>query len=360
MPDLFSPISFRGNELKNRIAVSPMCQYSSTDGFATDWHLVHLGSRAVGGAALVMTEATAIEPRGRISPDDLGMYLDEHIEKWQQITKYIKEYDAIPGIQLAHAGRKGSTAASWKVGSRTNKVSLDESNGGYAVIGPSAVAFGPNYKIPQEASLADIENIIANFAQAAQRAVSAGFKWIEIHAAHGYLLHSFYSPLSNFRADQYGGSFENRIRLLLEVVKAVSAVIPEDIIRAVRLSASDWVDGGWSIDDSVRLSRILKTEGIDLIDASSGYIRHGDNYNYSPGWQVPLAEAIKKEAGIATGAVGLITQAEQANEIIRSGKADLVFLAREMIRDPYWPYRAALTLKADAKQVLPLKYSYAI
>ncbi|MBY0359280.1 MAG: NADH:flavin oxidoreductase/NADH oxidase [Candidatus Obscuribacterales bacterium] len=359
MNTLFSPITFRSLTLRNRIGVSPMCQYGSVDGFASDWHLVHLGSRAVGGAGLVIAEASAVEARGRISPDDLGIYKDEHIDALRRITKFIEEYGAVPGIQIAHAGRKGATANPWKLGSRHEKVDLSDQDGGWEIVGPSAIPFSETSRLPKSLTKEEIAEITQAFGQAALRSLKAGFKWLEIHAAHGYLLHSFYSPLSNKRTDEYGGSFQNRIRFLIEVTQEVRRHWPEHLPLAVRLSASDWVEDGWSLADSIALSKVLKTLGVDLIDCSSGFIRAGDRYEQGPGWQVALASAIKAEAGIATAAVGMISQAQLANEIILNGKADLVFLARELIRDPYWPFHAAKELGA-VTAILPHKYNYAI
>jgi 2,4-dienoyl-CoA reductase-like NADH-dependent reductase (Old Yellow Enzyme family) len=357
---LFSPLTLRGVTLRNRIGVSPMCQYISVDGFANDWHLVHLGSRAVGGAGLVVVEASGVEARGRISPDDMGIYKDEHIAKLKQIAMFVQEYGAVPGIQIAHAGRKGSTMNPWKIGNRHEKRDVSDADGGWPVVGPSPVAFSPKSRIPHELTISEIEQIQQAFAAAATRALQAEFKFLEVHSAHGYLLHSFYSPLSNFRTDEYGGTFENRVRMLLETVEQVRAVWPSELPLSVRLSASDWVEGGWTVDDSVRLAVLLKERGVDIVDCSSGMIRAGDRYDQTPGWQVPLAEKIRLEAHIPTAAVGVITEPEQADEIVRSGKADLVFLAREMMRDPYWPFHAARKLGVADAQTLPKNYTYAI
>ena len=357
--NLFSPLTLRMITLRNRIGVSPMCQYYSKDGFADDWHLVHLGSRAVGGAGLVMVEASAVEARGRITPDDLGIYMDEHIPKLKQITDFISKFGAIPAIQIAHAGRKGSTKNPWKGGNRHNKQALSNEEGGYDVVGPGNEPFSEFSRIPHALSKVEIEEIQEKFVAAAKRSLAAGFKLLEIHSAHGYLLHSFYSPLSNSRDDEYGGSFENRIRFLLELSTKVRAVWPEELPLSVRISASDWVEGGWSVEDSVELAKRLKTLGVDIVDCSSGNIRAGDRYNMQPGWQVPLAEAVRNGADIPTAAVGMITEAEQANNIISEGKADLVLLARQMMRDPYWPYHAAKQLGVIA-DTIPLNYSYAL
>ena len=361
---LFSPLKIKSVTLKNRIAISPMCQYHSVDGFAEDWHLVHLGSRAVGGAGLVVMEASGVEARGRISPDDLGIYKDEHIEKLKQITTFISSFAAVAGIQIAHAGRKASTRNPWKGGNRHEKEYLTSENGGWEIVGPSPLPFSESSTVPKELTIEEIHSIQDSFAAAAKRAYAAGFKWLEVHAAHGYLLHSFYSPLSNKRSDKYGGSLENRMRNTLETVEKVRAAWPEELPLTVRISASDWAEGGWTPEDSVILARALKERGVDLIDCSSGFIRAGDRYPLAPGWQVPLARKVRSEAGIATGAVGLLTEAEQAHAVIQNGDADLVFIARESIRDPYWPYHAARALGSavveDARKVLPKNYSYAI
>jgi 2,4-dienoyl-CoA reductase-like NADH-dependent reductase (Old Yellow Enzyme family) len=360
---LFSELKIKDITLRNRIAVSPMCQYNSIDGLANDWHLVHLGSRAIGGAALVITEAAAVEAIGRICPDDLGIWSDDQIAPLKKITTFIESFGAVPGIQIAHAGRKASTRNPWKDGgSRHEKQNVPESDGGWQPVGPSALPFSDNSITPRELSIAEIEAIQDKFAQAAERAYKAGFKWLEVHAAHGYLLHSFYSPLSNKRTDKYGGSLENRMRNALETIDKVRKVWPQNLPLTVRISASDWVEGGWSVDDSVILAAEMKKRGVDLIDCSSAFVRAGDRYQYGPGWQVPLAKAVKEQAQILTGAVGMITEAQQADQIIKNGEADLVFLAREMIRDPYWPYHAAQELmdKAEAKKILPVNYSYAI
>ncbi len=362
--NLFSPFTLRSVTLRNRIGVSPMCQYASVDGFASDWHLVHLGSRAIGGAGLVILEASGVEARGRISPEDLGLYKDEHIDMLKKITEFIEQYGAVPGIQIAHAGRKASTKNPWKVGNRHEKQEISDADGGWLPVAPSAVPFTPGSRAPHELTVDEIKEIQLAFQSAASRALQAGFKWLEIHGAHGYLLNSFYSPLANFRTDEYGGSFENRTRMIIETTKLVRQVWPEHLPLAVRLSASDWVEGGWTVDDSVELAKILKELGVDLVDCSSAYVRPGDHYAYGPGWQVPLAEKVRAEAKIATAAVGMITDAKQANEIISSGQADIVLLARQLMRDPYWPYHAAQALEEElglkAKSVLPANYSYAI
>ncbi|GAB3326100.1 NADH:flavin oxidoreductase/NADH oxidase [Larkinella ripae] len=343
MPDLFSPLTIRSIQFKNRIAVSPMCQYSSEDGFANDWHLVHLGSRAVGGAALVMTEAIAVSPEGRISPDDLGIWKDEHLPFLKRITAFIEAQGAVPGTQLAHAGRKASHNRPWDGG----KAIAPDDERGWQTVAPSPVPFSPAEPEPLELSAEGLEKVIADFVAAAGRALAAGFKVIELHAAHGYLIHEFLSPLSNQRTDQYGGSFENRTRFLLELLERVQTVWPKEYPLFVRISATDWTEGGWTADDAVALSAILKEKGVDLIDCSSGGNVAGARIPLSPGYQVPFAEKVKKETGMLTGAVGLITTAEQASEIIASGQADLVLLARELLRDPYFPLHAAQQLGAE-------------
>jgi 2,4-dienoyl-CoA reductase-like NADH-dependent reductase (Old Yellow Enzyme family) len=351
---LFAPLQLREIRLRNRIGVSPMCQYSSLDGFANDWHLVHLGSRAVGGAALVVTEATAVLPEGRISPEDLGIWKDEHIEMLARIFRFIEGQGAVAGVQLAHAGRKASTAAPWKTGEHV----VAEKEGGWRpIFAPSPLPFSPDDIIPEELDHSGIERVVQAFADAARRALEAGAKVIEIHAAHGYLLHSFLSPLSNQRTDEYGGSFDNRTRALREVIAAVRAVWPEGFPLFVRISATDWVEGGWDIDQSVALAQQLKKLGVDLIDCSSGGAVPGAKIPVGPGYQVPFAERIRQEAGICTAAVGTITTAEQADRIIRTGEADLVFLARALLRDPYWPIHAALSLGAEIR--IPPQYERA-
>ncbi len=348
MSKLFSPLTIKNVTLKNRIVVSPMCQYSSVDGFANDWHLVHYGSRAVGGAGLIFTEAAAVSPEGRISPDDLGIWKDEHIPGLKRITDFIHQNGSIAGIQLAHAGRKASTASPWKGGKQ-----VDEANGGWKTVAPSPVGFTSDVIPPAELDSAGIQKVNADFKAAAQRALSAGFKVIEIHAAHGYLIHEFLSPLSNHRNDNYGGSFENRTRLLREVVTAIRSVWSKENPLFVRISASDWTDEGWTINDSVALTSILKPLGVDLIDCSSGGNVAKVIIPLAPGYQVPFAEEVRK-CGILTGAVGLITTAEQAEAIIDEGKADVVFFAREILRNPYFPLQAAQQL--DTETEWPAQY----
>lgn len=326
-----------------------MCQYSAQDGHPTAWHLVHLGSRAVGGAALVMTEATGVQAIGRISPTDTGLYLDSHVDAWLPIVQFIQEQAAVAGIQLAHAGRKASTEAPWLGG---KPIALD--HGGWTPVAPSPVAFDTGYNVPKELTIAEIDQIVADFEAAARRALKAGFQVVEIHAAHGYLLHEFCSPLSNQRHDEFGGSFDNRIRLLLRVAKAVRDFWPPDKPVFVRISATDWHEGGWDIAQSVELCRRLKSLGIDLVDVSSGGLVPGVRIPAGPGYQVGFAAAIRREAGIATGAVGMITDPIQAETIISSEQADMVLLAREMLRDPYWARRAAQMLGVKIKP--PVQY----
>ena len=340
---LFSPLTLRGITLANRITVSPMCEYSSVDGFANDWHLVHLGSRAVGGAGLVFTEATAVVPEGRISPEDLGIWKDEHIPMLARITSFIREHGSVAGIQLAHAGRKASTAAPWKGG---KPVGIED--GGWSpIFAPSAIPFDHGYQTPAALDKAGIRHVVSSFAGAARRSLDAGFEVIELHAAHGYLINEFLSPLSNTRTDEYGGSFENRTRLLREIIESVRETWPESLPLFVRISATDWIDGGWDVEQSVELARMIAPLGIDLIDCSSGGNVPKVRIPVGPGYQVPLADRVRNESGVPTGAVGLITSARQADGIVCSGKADLVFLAREELRDPYFPLHAARELGAQ-------------
>lgn len=359
MPHLFDEFKLRGVTLRNRIGVSPMCQYWSEDGMASDWHLVHLGSRAVGGAGLVIAEATAVEARGRITPQDLGIWSDNHIEPLARVTHFVKEYGAVPGIQLAHAGRKASTAQPWLRNDHDTPVSNEE--GGWDIVAPSPLPFRSSSRVPKELTRDDIAQIQAAFRAATIRANEAGFEWVELHAAHGYLAHSFYSPLSNHRQDEYGGSFENRIRFTVETARLMRDVWPEDKPLTVRLSCTDWVEGGWTLEDSIELSRRLKSEGVDLIDCSSGFVVPDVKYSIEPGWQVPLSEAIRKQANIATAAVGMIAQPKQADQIIRNGQADIVLLGREMLRDPYWTFHAAQSLHPERAVInLPSPYNYVV
>ncbi|HEX3646090.1 MAG TPA: NADH:flavin oxidoreductase/NADH oxidase [Vicinamibacterales bacterium] len=336
MAHLFDPLSLRSVTLSNRIVVSPMCQYSSVDGFAHDWHFVHLGTRAAGGAALVMTEASAVTATGRISPQDLGIYDDRHVDGLARCVRFIHSQKTLAGTQLAHAGRKASTARPWEGGG-----ALSTADGGWEPIGPTAVPFADNYPTPRPATGEDLAAIVAAFRDAARRALAAGFDVVELHAAHGYLIHEFLSPLVNTRTDAYGGSYDNRLRLVLEIVDAVRSVWPERLPLFVRISATDWKDGGWDLDQAVELARRLRSRGVDLVDCSSGGAVHDQQIAVGPGYQVPFAERIRRDAGVATGAVGLITKAEQADAIVSRGQADLVLLARELLRDPYWPLHAA-------------------
>jgi len=329
-----------------------MCQYSSVDGFATDWHLVHLGSRAVGGAGLVMMEATAVEARGRISPHDQGIWKDEHIAMLTRIAAFLRGQGAVAGIQLAHAGRKGSTRRPWEGGGL-----IAESDGGWQTVAPSAIPFRPQDPPPAELSKSEIATLIDAFAAATKRALAAGFQLVELHGAHGYLMHEFLSPLSNHRGDEYGGSLGNRMRFALQVTEAVRAAWPQDLPLFLRISASDWVDGGWNLEDSVQLARRVRDLGVDLIDCSSGGSSLEQKIPLAPGYQVPFAERIRREAAIPTGAVGLITSAQQAAEIVASGKADFVLLAREFLRDPYFPLHAARELGVEPNP--PVQYGRA-
>ncbi|RMH97330.1 NADH:flavin oxidoreductase/NADH oxidase [Stutzerimonas nitrititolerans] len=344
MTQLFSPLTLRQLTLPNRIAVSPMCQYSAKEGMANDWHLVHLGSRAVGGAGLVIIEATAVSANGRISPEDLGIWSDAHVEPLRRITRFIEAQGSVAGIQLAHAGRKASTWRPWL--GKHGSVPIAE--GGWTPVGPSSIAFDPQHAIPEMLDEAGIAAVVQAFVRGAERALAAGFKVAEVHAAHGYLLHQFLSPLSNQRQDGYGGSFENRIRLLLEVAQAVRGVWPEELPLLVRLSATDWVEDGWNSDETVELARRLKALGVDLIDVSSGGTAANAEIPVGPGYQTQFAERVRREAGIATGTVGMITEAVQAEHILRTGQADLILLARELLRDPYWPLHAAEDLRESA------------
>ena len=349
---LFEPVSFRGISMRNRIGVSPMCEYSAIDGVPQAWHLVHLGSRAVGGAGLVMAEASAVEARGRISPADTGLWNDAQAAAWAPIARFIETAGAVPGMQLAHAGRKASTAAPW-IGNRR----VDAADGGWTPVAPSPVAFADGDPTPQVLDNVAIAAVIDAFRRSAVRAHEAGFRVLEIHAAHGYLLHEFLSPLSNLREDDWGGSFDKRIRLTREVVAAVRSVWPERLPLFVRISATDWADGGWDIEQSIELSRRLAHEAVDLIDVSSGGLVAHQNIVVGPGYQVPFAARIRREAQIATAAVGLITEPAQAESIVAEGKADIVLLARELLRDPYWPRRAARALGAPIEP--PAQYGRA-
>ncbi len=339
---LFEPIQQRSLSLRNRIVVSPMCQYSATDGLPDHWHLVHLGSRAVGGAGAVIAEATAVSAQGRISPGDTGLWNEAQLAAWQPIVAFIAAQGAVPGVQLAHAGRKASAQRPWEGGG-----SLAAAQGAWTTVAPSAVPFDAGWHVPLALDAAGIRQVLADFRAAAQRALVAGFKLVELHAAHGYLLHQFLSPLSNRREDAYGGSYENRTRLVREVVAAVREVWPEELPLWLRISATDWAEGGWDVEQSVQLSRDMKALGVDLVDVSSGGLVPHVRIPLGPGYQVPFAAQVRHETGMATGAVGLITEAKQAEAIVANGEADVVLIARESLRDPYFPRRAAQELGAS-------------
>lgn len=354
-PDtLFTPLPQRSITLPNRIIVSPMCEYSSTDGHASDWHLVHLGSRAIGGAGTVMTEAAAVSPEGRITPSDLGIYSDDHIPFLARITAFLKEHGSVPAIQLAHAGRKASMTAPWVSPSHT----ATPAEGGWTnVVAPSAIRFHDEYPFPHALDRAGMDKVLSDFTAATHRAAAAGFLLAEVHAAHGYLAHEFLSPLSNHRTDEYGGTLTNRARFPLEIIRAVRAAFPAHLPVWVRVSAVDWVDGGLSLEDSIEFARLVKAEGIDLLDVSSGGNHPQQQIPIGPGYQVSFADRIRRETGLATGAVGMITDPAQADQIIRTHQADVVLLARELLRDPYWPLRAAETLHQPASW--PVQYERA-
>lgn len=353
-PRLFSPLPLRGITLPNRIGVAPMCQYSCVDGLATAWHMVHLGSRAVGGAGLVLLEAAAVTADGRISPGDLGIWNEAQARALAPIAGFIAEQGAVPGIQLAHAGRKGSTSRPWE-----GKAGIPPGRGGWPVMAPSALPFADGYPLPREMSETDIAGVVDAFADAARRAVAIGMRVVELHMGHGYLMHQFLSPLANLRRDAYGGDFEGRIRAPLRVAAAVRESLPPELPLFVRLSATDWLDGGWDLAQSICLSQRLKAVGVDLVDCSSGSIQPGSQGSGEPGFQVPLASAIRRDAGIATAAVGGITDARQAEDILERGDADLILLARALLRDPYWPLRAAAELEAAAAG-WPVQYQRAV
>lgn len=340
MTKLFSPITFRGVTAKNRVGVSPMCMYSAEDGFANEWHVQHIGSRATGGAGMVIMEATAVTPEGRITPGDLGLWKDDHIETLSRIVEFGQSQGAVMGIQLAHAGRKASMGRPWEGGKKLEA-------GGWQTIAPSALAFAPDYNMPRPMTVDDIQHLRDDFVESAMRAVRAGFQLIEIHGAYGYLLNEFISPLSNTREDEYGGSEDNRFRLILEIAEMLRNTLPKDVILAARLSCSDWKEGGITIENSVRLSKLLRNVGVDFIDCSSGGLVPDAKIVTGPGYQVPFAAQIKKEADIPVAAVGMITDAKQAEEILQKDQADLVFLARAMLKDPYWPLHAAKELGAE-------------
>lgn len=340
MTHLFEPLKLRDITLPNRIGIPPMCQYSARDGMASDWHFVHYGSRVVGGAALLIVEATGVVPEGRISFGDLGLWNDAQVEPLARIARFAREHGCVPALQLAHAGRKGGVGLGWQ-----SQGSLSTDAGGWTPVAPSPVSFGDGYAVPQALDLTGIRNVIDNFAAAARRALAAGFQAVEVHSAHGYLLHQFLSPLSNQRTDDYGGCFENRTRLVREVVTAVRATWPENLPLLVRLSATDWVDGGWNADETVELCRVLKGLGVDLVDVSTAGLVPWAKIPVGTGFQTEFAARVRHEAGIPTAAVGLITSPEQADHIVRSGQADMVLLGREILRDPYWPLHAARALE---------------
>jgi 2,4-dienoyl-CoA reductase-like NADH-dependent reductase (Old Yellow Enzyme family) len=351
VPHLFEPLALRSITLPNRIGVSPMCEYSSDDGFANDWHLVHLGSRAVGGAGLVLTEATAVEARGRISPRDLGLWKDAHVEALARIARFVESRGAVPGVQLAHAGRKASTAVPWDGGA-----GVSPEQGGWEPLAPSALPFSGKTRMPRQMTPEDIAQVVESFAAAARRARAAGFRVVELHFAHGYLVHEFLSPLSNRREDAWGGGFERRIRLALEVTRAVRAAWPEALPLLVRMSCTDWVEGGWTLDETVELTRRLVAEGVDLVDCSSGGLVPDARIDAVPGYQVPFARRIRREAGVPTAAVGLISSPAQADAVVREGEADLVFLARALLRNPYWALHAATELGHPEARRVPVQY----
>ncbi len=355
--NLFSPLTLRGVTLRNRIAMSPMCQYSSEDGFANGWHLAHHAARAVGGTGLLIAEATAVEPGGRITPNCLGIWKDEHVPALRVVTDFVREHGSVPGIQLAHAGVKASRHRPFHP-TPNAFVPLDE--GGWTPVGPTAKRFGQDGPVPRELTTAEIRAIGGSFVAAAERSIAAGFRVVELHYAHGYLGHSFLSPLMNERTDEYGGTFDNRVKFLVDTVRAVRKVLPKDVPLFVRLSCTDWAEGGWTLDDSVELSRRLVNEGVDLIDCSSGGAVRKAEIPVGPGYQVSLAERIRREAGIPTGAVGLITDPAQADAIIAEGRADLVLLGRELLRDPSWPHRAWVELKPDAPSPIAREYAWAL
>ena len=358
MSSLFQEFRLKDVTLRNRIAVAPMCQYSSDNGFPNDWHFVHLGSRAVGGAGLVIVEATAVTPEGRISPADSGIYLDDHIEPFARLSRFMKSQGAVPGIQIAHAGRKASANKPWEGDNH-----IDSDQGGWDTIAPSALAFGGNLpKVPKAMTLDDIAHIRDAFVSAAKRALAAGYEWLELHFAHGYLAHEFYSPLANKRTDAYGGSFENRIRFMEETLHAVRAVWPERWPLTARLSVTDWVDGGVTVEESIELARRFKAAGLDLLDISQGFVTPDiSKIPWGPGFMVPIAERMRRELNLPIAVGWMITDPHQAEEIIQHGQADLVLLARELLRDPYWPYHAAVKLGVEnAFDILPPQYARAV
>ncbi|WP_431914364.1 NADH:flavin oxidoreductase/NADH oxidase [Micromonospora carbonacea] len=355
MSSLFTPLALRAVTLPNRVALAPMCQYSAgPDGLPTDWHRVHLGSRAVGGAGLVLTEATAVVPEGRISPQDVGLWSDAHVDAWRPVTAFVAAQGAVPAVQLAHAGFKASTYGPWA----PRRGGVPDADGGWTPVGPGAEPFVPDYRVPTALDEAGIAAVVSAFATAAGRAVDAGFAAVEIHAAHGYLLHEFLSPLTNHRADGWGGDRAGRMRLTLQVARAVRAAVGERVPVLARISATDWTEGGWTVEDSVVLAGELAAAGVDLVDASSGGAAPQATIPVGPGYQVPLAARIRREAGVPTGAVGLIVEPEQAEQIVAGGEADLVLLGRELLRDPYWPRRAAAKLGATPDWPAPYERAF--
>lgn len=358
MAALFNPLKLKDVTLKNRIGVSPMCQYSSEDGFLNDWHFVHLGSRAVGGAGLVVVEATAVSAEGRISPADSGIYHDEHVESFAKVARFMKQHGAVPGIQIAHAGRKASANKPWEGDNH-----IDTARGGWDTFAPSATAFGGTLgKVPREMTLADIARVQQAFVAAAKRSLEAGFEWLELHFAHGYLAHEFYSPLANQRKDSYGGTFENRVRFILETLAAVRKVWPERFPLTARLSVTDWIEGGVTIEESIELTRRLKAGGLDMLDVSQGFITPDiTKIPWGPGFMIPIASRIRKAAEIPVAVGWMITDPQEAEAAVRDGHADVVLLAREMLRDPYWPYHAAMKLGVEnAADILPVQYARAV
>lgn len=358
MSALFNEFRIKDVSFRNRIAVAPMCQYSSDNGFPNDWHFVHLGSRAVGGAGLVVVEATAVSPEGRISPADSGIYLDDHIEPFSRIATFVKQHGAVAGIQIAHAGRKASANKPWEGDNH-----IDSDKGGWDTIAPSAVPFGGNLtKVPQAMTKSDIQRIQANFVSAAKRSLAAGFELLELHFAHGYLAHEFYSPLANQRTDEYGGSFDNRIRFIVETFEAVRQVWPERLPLIARLSVTDWLEGGVTVDESIELLRRLKNSGLDLVDVSHGFVTPDiSQIPWGPGFMVPISERLRREADMATAVGWMITDPKQAESIVKDQQADMVMLARELLRDPYWPYHAAVVLgDPKSETLLPVQYARAV
>lgn len=357
MTSLFTPLELRGVRIRNRIAMSPMCQYISDDGFANEWHVVHHGTRAVGGAGLLIAEATGILPEGRITPNCLGVWKDEHIPALRRVTDFIKERGSVPGIQLAHAGVKASRSRPFRTELSGYVAPKD---GGWMPVGPTGERFSRGGPVPRELTIDDIKLITTAFAEATARSVAAGFQVIELHFAHGYLGHSFLSPLMNKRTDAYGGSFENRTRFLMECVRGARAAMPDDLPLMVRISATDWVDEGWTIKDSIAASRLMKAAGVDLVDCSTGGATRNASIPVAPGYQVTFAEQIRRETGMPTGAVGMITEPAQADTIIRDGRADLILMGRQLLREPYWPQRAWQELKPDVDAVIAAEYAWAL